>query len=133
MRLFAKDIAKTLGQPEAPLLQALQAEKIRPYIFDEAQTKEVDMRCPVLCQKPEAPRFVQACGNPIAWNSASHRCIEHLSCKLPVVPTSLPILRRLEYEPPLWVSEDSTVYSAEGAAVGEYLDGTLKLFSIDDE
>jgi hypothetical protein len=133
LRLFAKDIAKTLGQPEAPLLHALQAEKICPYIFDEADAKDIDMRCPVLCQKPDAPRFVQACCNPIAWNSTSNRCIEHVSCKLPIVPASLPILRRLEYEPPLWVSEDSTVYDANGSAVGGYTEGILTLFCVDDE
>lgn len=132
MRLFAKDIAKTLGQPEAPLLQALQAETIRPYIFEENSAKEIDMRCPVLCKKAEAPHFIQPCCNPVAWNSSSKRCIEHLSCKLPNVPRTMTILRRLEHTTPLWVSEDSTVYGADGLAVGEYIEGILTLFCVED-
>jgi hypothetical protein len=67
MRLFAKDIAKSLGQPEGPLLQALQAEKIRPYIFEASEeTQEIDMCCDVICVKPEAPHFLQPCRNVAA-------------------------------------------------------------------
>lgn len=136
MRLFAKDIAKTLGQPEGPLLQALQAEKIRPYIFESEETSEIDMCCAVLCVKPEAPYFLQRCGHPVVWTSETKRCMEHVSHKSPPVANSLPVLRRLEYrneEQILYVSEDSTVYTAENAAVGQFVDGVLTLFSIYDD
>jgi hypothetical protein len=136
MRLFAKDIAKTLGRPEAPLLQALQAEKIRPYIFEASEEKEIDMCCAVICVKPDAPLFLQPCGHPIVWNSRSRRCMEHLSYKPPAAPTSLPTLKRLEHTvegAALYVSEDSTVYIASGAAVGQYIDGILTLFMVEDE
>lgn len=136
MRLFAKDIAKTLGRPEAPLLQALQAEKIRPYIFEASEEKEIDMCCGVICVKPDAPLFLQPCGHPIVWNSSSKRCMEHLAYKPPVAPTSLPTLKRLEHTldgAPLYVSEDSTVYMASGAAVGQYIERSLTLFVVEDD
>lgn len=136
MRLFAKEIAKSLGQPEGPLLHALNATKIRPYIVESNETSEIDMCCGVFCVKPEAPYFLQQCGHPIAWTSDTRRCMEHLSHKSSAPPTSLPILQRLEYkvdEQTLYVSEDSTVYTAENVAVGQFVDGILILFRIDEE
>lgn len=133
MRMFAKDIAKTLERPEGALLHAIQAEKISPYILEESSEKEIDLRCQVLCIKPETPFFIQPCCHPIAWNSTTKRCIEHLSAKSPHVSQSLPVLRRLQHSPPLYVSEDSTVYSADNIAVGRYSAEKLTLFVVDDE
>lgn len=135
MRLFAKEIAGSLGRPGAPLLQALQAEKIRPYIFESDESHEIDMCCEILCVKPEAPYFLQRCGNPIAWTSTTRHCMEHLSHKPSVAPAFLPILRRLDYrldEEILYVSEDSTVYTSQNTAVGQFVDGVLTLFSIEE-
>ena len=135
MRLFAKDIAKTLGQPEGPLLQALQAEKIRPYIFEASEEKEIDMCCSVICIKPEAPLFLQPCGNPIVWTSTTKRCMEHLAYKPPTPPSSLLVLKRLEYridDRPLYVSEDSKVYTVDYTQVGIFMNGHLTLFHVDE-
>ena len=129
MRLFAKDIAKTLGQPEAPLLKALQAETIRPYVL-EAEGHEIDTCCGVLCAKPEAPHFLQTCGQPIVWTSTTRRCMEHLAYRPPRT-TSLSRVRKLENRP-LYVGEDSTVYNEENVAVGQYMDGVLSLFEVDE-
>ena len=132
MRIFAKDIAKSLGQPEGPLLQALNAEKIRPYLM-EAETHEIDTCCGVMCTKPEAPHFLQVCRQPIVWTSTTKRCMEHLAYKPPTIPNSLPVLRRLEYrEKSLYVSEDATVYTEENVAAGQFIDGVLTLFTIDE-
>ena len=129
MRLFAKDIAKTLGQPEGPLLKALNAQTIRPHLL-EAEGHEIDACCGVICVKPETPYFLQPCGQPIVWTSTTRRCMEHLAYKAPIVPSSLPVLRRLEYaEKALYVSEDHTVYSEDYTAVGQFVDGVLRLFS----
>jgi len=137
MRLFAKDIAKSLGRPEAPLLQALSAEKIRPYIFEASEeTQEIDMCCDVISIKPEAPHFLQPCGNPIVWTSGVKRCMDHLSHKPCAVPGSLPLLRRLEHranDQTLYVSEDSTVYTARNVPVGQFLEGVLTLFEVEVE
>jgi hypothetical protein len=133
MRLFAKDIAKTLGRPEAPLLEALNAQKIRPYIFEVSDEKEIDMCCPVLYVKPDAPHFLQRCGHPIVWTSDTRRCMEHLFDRAALTVSSLPVLRRLDYrrgEQVLYVSEDSTVYTAENVAVGQFVKGVLTLFIV---
>lgn len=137
MRLFAKDIAKTLGQPEGPLLQALGAEKIRPYILEVSEeTHEIDMCCGVICVKPEAPHFLQPCGHPIVWTSGSKRCMEHLSYRAMAIPSSLPVLKRLEHrlnDEILYVSEDSTVYTAQNVPAGQFINGVLTLFCVEPE
>ena len=133
MRLFAKDIAKTLGKPEAPLLQALQAEKIRPYILEVPEdAHEIDACCDILCVKPETPYFLQPCRNPICWTSTGKRCVEHLGQKS--VRSTKPIVQRITHEgTPFYVSEDFTVYSAQNESVGFYREGKLTLFVEDDE
>ena len=137
MRLFAKEIAKTLGRPEGPLLQALGAEKIRPYIIEASEeTHEIDMCCGTICVKPEAPHFLQPCGHPIVWTSGAKRCMEHLSHRPTATPSSLPVLKRLEHrldDEPLYVSEDSTVYTAQNSPVGQFVDGVLTLFCVEAE
>ena len=141
MRLFAKDIAKTLGKSEAPLLQALQAEKIRPYILEVPEdAHEIDDCCDMLCVKPEAPKFYQPCRNPICWTSTSKRCVEHLGRKR-IASFFLPIVRRIEHEgTSLYVSkiesEDGSyrVYTAEyDTIVGRYKEGKLTLFITEDD
>ena len=135
MRMFARDIAKTLGRPEGPLLQALQADKICPYTFEESEEKEIDMCCPVMCVKPEAPSFLQPCRNPVVWTSSSKRCVEHLVYRRNN-PSSLPELKRLEHTMDgevLYVSEDSTVYLSDNTPVGEFVNGNLTLFTVIDD
>jgi hypothetical protein len=133
MRLFAKDIAKTLGRPEAPLLQALNAEKIRPYIFEPSEeVKEIDMCCSVMCAKPEAPLFLQRCGHPIVWSSKVQRCMEHQSHVATPHTSALPVVHRLEHPTPLYCAEDSTVYSTENVPVGYYAGNVLTLFEVDE-
>jgi hypothetical protein len=118
MYRLAKDIATTLRQPEAPLLQALKQSPIRPYIFEASDETEIDMRCDALCLKPSAPKFYQSCGQAILWGGG-RRCAEHAySTK---TTYSLPKLWRLkDQEEPYFVSEDDTVYNAEYEAVGHY-------------
>jgi len=121
MRYLAKDIAKTLGQPEAPLLQAIKGQVIRPYIFDEADTtKDIDMTCEYICQKPATPLFYQACGQPVLWSAAgTRRCVDHAYRAAAAPPSFLPVLTPLE-DMPLFVSEDDTVYDTSYTAVGTY-------------
>lgn len=117
MYRLAKDIAKTLGKPEAPLLQALKADPIRPYIFEEADSAEIDARCGFMCQKPVTPLYSEPCGRAILWGS--NRCAEHAYKK--ATPSPAIKLQALDFEEePLAVSEDGTVYNAEYEAVGTY-------------
>jgi hypothetical protein len=136
MLRLAKDVAKTLGQPHAPLVEALQAQKVRPYIFEESEdTREQDMRCGYICQRPDTPLFLSACGQAVLWNATGVcRCPEHLYAE-PVKPTgpALPVLKRLDYEEePLWVAEDGTCYDAAYEVKGRYTadSGKLVLFEL---
>ena len=117
MYRLAKDIAKTLGKPEAPLLQALKADPIRPYIFEESDPPEIDARCGFMCQKPETPLYSEACGRAVMWGSK--RCAEH-AYKKPVAPPAIKLQALDTEEEALVVSEDGTVYNAEYEAVGTY-------------
>ena len=126
MRRLVKNIAGALRQPHEPLLQAIQAHKIKPYIFEGGDDKEVDMRCTFLCQKPAAPLFCQPCGQPVLWSADTSRCAEHAYSK--VGRASLPVLRPIEgEEEPLFVSEDDTVYNIYYEALGTYNRGAERL------
>ena len=123
MLRLAKDVAKTLGQSHIPLVEAIQAQKVRPFIFEESEdTRENDMRCNFICQRPDAPLFLQPCGQAVLWNATtSHRCPEHLYSATVSQPT-LPVLKRLEYEEEsLYVAEDGTCYDAEYEPRGQYI------------
>lgn len=147
IRRLAKDIATTLGTPEAPLLNAIlknPSATVRPYLFEEDSTlsgdKEVDMRCGYMCQRPDAPAFLQPCGQPVIWEGATkhHRCAEHLySCVAPTakiegLPHLIP-LQTTEGETPLFRSEDGTVYDSHFEPCGyfEKETKTLILFEVE--
>jgi hypothetical protein len=120
---LAKDIAKQLGdKPVAPLLTALAERKTSLYTFEEADTnRDTSMRCQYLCLRPDAPFFVQACGQPVLWSSELYRCAEHCYKKDAVFPKGLPRLTPIEDESELlYVTEDSSVIDANAAPVGHY-------------
>jgi len=116
MYRLAKDIAKALGKPEAPLLQALK-EPIRPYIFEEAEAPEIDARCGFMCQKPETPLYSEPCGRAIMWGTKV--CAEH-AYKKATPPPAIKLQALDMEEEALAVSEDGTVYNADYEAVGRY-------------
>lgn len=130
MLRLAKDVAKTLGQSHIPLVEAIQAQKVRPFIFEESEdTRENDMRCGYICQRPDAPLFLQACGQAVLWNATtSHRCPEHLYSVV-AAKTTLPVLKRVEYdeEEALYVAEDGTCYDVEYEPRGQYIADSKQL------
>ena len=141
MRILAKDIAATLGQPDAPLLEALRSATVKPYLFEESdQDKELDMRCDYLCQRPDAPSVIQRCQQPVFWNATDcpatvHRCTEHLYATPMPRPAGLMRLRSLEMDgldaedstTSLFHAEDGTVLNGAGAARGLYDSGAKRL------
>lgn len=138
---LAKDIAKTLGQPDAPLLQAIKAMTVRPYIFEEAgaEDAEVDMRCRFLCQPADTPLFIQPCGKPVLWVegvATRPRCAEH-AYSPPISYNGLHPLKALEVvgEDKYFVGEDGTVYDVEYRPRGAYDMETkrLTLFTVADD
>lgn len=132
MRRLAKDIASTLAQPEQPLMDALFKGKeavIRPYLFEEAdEDKDIDMRCSVICQRPDAPLFLQQCGRPVFWDATKgagpHRCTRHLFTApvlRPRLPDLFPLLSESEeLEEPLWHMSTGEVVDAENRPRGVY-------------
>lgn len=149
MRRFAKDIAKTLQQSEAPLLEALfkgSGGSIKPYLFEEAEEKEIDMRCDYICQRAEMPLFLQPCRAPVLWTATAPslcRCPQHLYAKPPIeaVLRSLPLLFPLEEgglapeDAPLFRSEDGAVYDKQYRLRGRYDFPTkaLRLFTVEED
>jgi hypothetical protein len=142
MRRLAKDVAKTLGQSETPLLEALfkgGGATVKPYMFEEAAgpEKELDMRCDFLCQMPGGSnQILQTCGQPIVWSAApaSSRCTEHLYSKASGPPPSH-MLRLTSLEPAalddadgaLFAAEDGTVYDKTYTVRGRYNFSSKKL------
>lgn len=125
MYRLAKDIATTLRKPEAPLLQALKQEPVRPYIFEADDDTEIDARCNMLCLKPDMPKFCQPCRQPILWGSGQ-RCAEHAySSRQPSLPRLQPL------QGGYFVSEDDTVYNIEYEVVGRYNRDTGRLLRFD--
>jgi hypothetical protein len=92
MRMLAKDVAKTLGVSEAPLLESLRGETLCPYIFEESEDKEQDMRCDYYCQRPDAPAVTQRCCQPVFWAAGKRhkRCTEHMYATANIKPIALP-------------------------------------------
>lgn len=134
MQRLAKDIATSLGQPVAPLMAAIKELKVKPYIFEEDNEKEVDMRCKYICQPPATPLFCQPCGRPVLWSATgAPRCAEHAYNK--PVQYSLPVLEKIDYKDmEIFVAEDDTVYDIDYEVVG-HLDretGCLRLFTVDE-
>ena len=115
MRRLAKDIAKTLLQPDAPLIQAIMTKTIKPYIFEEVETGDLDMRCDYLCARG---CLLQKCHEPILWSAGIARCPEHIY--LPPVTSSLQIVYPLELEEQLYITEDGTAYDEGFMARGRF-------------
>lgn len=131
IRSLAKDIAKTLGTTDAPLLAELvKGRTVSPYILEESAEKDIETRCGVLVQHPQTPKFLRPCGQAIVWSTATQkpcaRCAEHLYTVPPVQPR-LPVLTPLEDQEDLYRSEDGTVYDEDFVVRGRFDFPTKKL------
>lgn len=72
---LAKDIAKTLSVDEKPLLQAIRNEKIKVYLYEEEEYKDVyEMRCKAF-EKEGA--IYSPCKEPIVFHKEF--CVKHLT------------------------------------------------------
>ena len=134
MERLAKDVAKCLEQPEQPLLAALKATKVKPYIVELTNDRrDSDICCDYICQRGDSPHLLQPCGQPVFWG-ATHvsRCPQHMYSvprKLPTLPV-LKALSPIEDEPPLYVAEDGTIYNDEYKARGQLTDGKIILYEV---
>jgi hypothetical protein len=128
MRLLVKDIAASLRESDAPLWKAIKDKKVAPYIFEESADKDIDMRCPYMTQGGDTPAIIKPCGQPVIWSSGIRRCPEHAHSPIIRYPSRLPSVRILDHTPPMFVSEDNTVYDGEMNPVGQYDGATQNLY-----
>ena len=114
MLRLAKDIATTLGKPHHPLIEAIKKQKVRPYLVDSAN-EEIDIACDYICQRPDAPAFLQPCAQAVFWGFK--RCPQHMYLEKEV--HRFPVLKRVEInDEPLFVAQDGMVYDGEYESKG---------------
>lgn len=124
-----KDIAKTLKQPEKPLLDAFKAKKHSFHLVDMEDPTDNKFECEALvCTSAVACR----CRKPVLLGQT--RCPEHEFSKVPAMGTK-PILKRIKTDEGGIYFMDSlmNVYTAEFERVGIYQDDTLVLFEVEEE
>jgi hypothetical protein len=125
-RRLAKEIATSLGVPDAPLLQALQkGERIGAYLIEESGD-DVDDLSEFRCQHrvPVGTAFERACGEPVVWTQqgqAEKRCARHTLQPAPFRADELSADRRVS--PFEWDGETLYIHRGSNAIYRE--DGTL--------
>lgn len=128
-RDLIKDIAKTLHQPDRPLLDAFKAKKLQFHLVDLADPTDGNLQCDaLLCTSAVAHR----CRKPVLFGKS--RCPEHEFHTNPVLGTK-PLLQRVvtaEGEA-YFVDSNKNIFTKELHLVGHYEDNTITLFEIDEE
>lgn len=124
-----KDIAKTLNQPDRPLLESFKAKQHTFHLVDLTDPTEERLQCEaILTEKSVAHR----CRKPVLLGL--NRCPDHEHWKQPAVG-SKPILKRIQTEEGELYFVDSlmNVYTGDFERVGHLEEGQLVLFEIDEE
>ena len=124
-----KDIAKTLRQPEKPLLDAFKAKKHTFHLIDMNDPTDDRFTCDALvCGEAVAHR----CRKAVIMGLS--RCPDHEFYKQPSFPNK-PILQRLSTNTNDIYFKDNlgNVYNVQYELMGRIEDDVLVLFEIDDE
>jgi hypothetical protein len=134
MERLAKDVAACLEQPEQPLLTALKSQKVKPYIVELTEdTRDSDICCDFICQRGDSPKFLQKCGQAVFWGATRvSRCPQHMYSISETIP-KLPVLKQItgiNYETPLFVAEDKTIYDIHYTAKGRLTDSKIILYTV---
>lgn len=128
---LAKEISQALGVSHHPLMTAIKAQKIQPYVVEfNGDERDIDVRCEYVCQKD---CLMQVCAQPVLWRPAeasSKRCPEHLYSK--PVKHNLPVLSPTS-DPGLFISE-GTLYGSDYKVKGYAYMKTQKtvIFELDE-
>ena len=131
MYRLVKEIATAVGKPHMPLMDAIKAKKIRPYLAETGDDAEsLEFSCDLLCVGPSTPAIQQVCRQPILWGSGVHRCPSHLFAEQPT--ESLPTVQGLTTHPTLFAS-DGTLYDGTFQAVGTITDTEIRIFEVEVE
>jgi hypothetical protein len=102
---LAKEIGQALGVSHTPLMAAIRAKKIQPYVVEfNGDERDIDLRCDYVCQKDAV---VHTCGQAVLWRptEVSKRCPEHLYSKK-ITYKNLPVLSPTS-DPDLFLSDGS--------------------------
>jgi len=126
MLRLAKDIATTLGKPHHPLMEAIKKQKVRPYLVDSAND-EIDIACDYVCQRPDAPAFLQPCAQAILWGYK--RCPQHMYLEKEPLPP-FPFLKRVRNDDETLFAIEDTLYDGENQAKGRITDKKVFLFEV---
>lgn len=124
-----KDIARTLKQPEKPLLDAFKAKKHSFHLVDMEDPSDNKFQCEALvCSSAVAHR----CRKPVLFGQKM--CPEHELWKMPSV-SQKPIVNRIQTcdGDVYFVDNLMNVYTADFERVGTFQDGILTLFEVEEE
>jgi len=124
-----KDIAKTLEQPEKPLLDAFKAKKHTLHLIDVPDPSDDKFQCEALLRTHAVGH---RCRKPVLFGQKV--CPEHEFWKMPSIAQK-PIVRRLKTEEgeTYFVDNLLNVYTVDFQRVGMFQDGILTLFTIEEE
>ena len=111
VKRLAKEVAKTLHQPEQPLLKAIQQNTLGAYLFEESNAELVDiqaMRCKHFVPSSENPSVLCPCNQPILLG-AGNACPAHLHKE-----NSTPFLQKLRivkssFGEVFWVDDENCI------------------------
>jgi hypothetical protein len=124
-----KDIARTLKQPDKPLLDAFKAKKHTFHLIDMEDPSDNKFECEALvCQSAVAHR----CRKAVLLGQKV--CPEHELWKMPSV-SQKPIVKRIQTGDGdiYFVDNLMNVYTADFERVGTFQDGILTLFEVEEE
>lgn len=131
MYRLAKDIATTLGQPTQPLLDAIKENKVRPFLVEMNDDRDLDLVCDFMCQRPDAPAILQPCGQVVLWGTTVRRCPQHMY-SVPDV-SHLPPSKTIRVDDQtFYVSDDGTLYDGTYSIRGTMGGTFVKLFELEE-
>jgi hypothetical protein len=120
IRLLVSDIAKTLGQPKAPLAEAIKRQRMSLYIYEEAADNPIDRRCRYMVQEGDTPNIIQPCGQPVVWSSKESRCAGHMYSPVITYPKCHRSMKPFDSNDGIFASDDNTLYNGKMEVIGHF-------------
>jgi hypothetical protein len=120
IRLLVSDIAKTLGQPKAPLTEAIKRQRISFYIYEEAGNNPIDRRCRYMVQEGDTQNIIQPCGQPVVWSSKDSRCARHMYSPLITHAKCNRSMKPFDSNDGIFASDDNTLYNGKMEVIGYF-------------
>lgn len=128
-RELIKDIAKTLHQPDKPLLDAFKAKKLQFHLVDLTDPTDGNLQCDaLLCGSAVAHR----CRKPVLFGKC--RCPEHEFHTNPSLGGK-PVLQRIETPEgeAYFVDTNNNIFTKDLTLIGHFDGSTITLFDIEEE